>query len=95
MTQYEVWNRLHARDVAETLGASAEVVLQRLGFLELTPEALRRALEPFPSPVRTLDALHLASAEYLREQGARVTVATYDHRFATAAESLGFALFPL
>ena len=41
---------------------------------------LSRTLERFPVPVRTLDALHLASIELLREQSIEIKLATYDSR---------------
>jgi len=67
--------------------------LGRVALLELTPVVLARALEPFPTPVRTLDALHLASAEFLRQQGQTIQVASYDSRLADAARQLGIALY--
>jgi hypothetical protein len=42
--------------------------------------------------VRTLDALHLATLDFLRGQGLEVWLATYDRRLAAAALSLGFSL---
>jgi hypothetical protein len=45
--------------------------------------------------VRTLDALHLASLDYLRAQRLRVTLATYDERMARAARELSIPLEPL
>jgi hypothetical protein len=54
---------------------------------------LARALEPFPKPVRTLDALHLASVEFLREREPEIRLATYDTRQATAAAKMGIALY--
>ena len=39
-------------------------------------------------PVRTLDALHLASIDYLRQQGQTVELATYDRRMLAAAEAM-------
>ncbi len=42
----------------------------------------------FPVPVRTLDALHLASVEYLRAQRLDVRLATYDERMAAVARRL-------
>ena len=48
-----------------------------------------RALEPFPSRVRTIDALHLASIEFLRTQRQDVALASYDARMLVAARSLG------
>jgi len=49
---------------------------------------LARALEPFPTPVCTLDALHLASIEFLRAQGQKVELASYDERLIAAAQKL-------
>ncbi len=89
LLEYEVWNRLHARKLAVSHGAAARAVLQRMAVLELTPTVLQRALAPFPVPVRTLDALHLASAIYLRDQGQAISLATYDSRMHEAAQALG------
>ena len=36
----------------------------RVALLELSPPVLAHALDAFPAPVRTLDALHLASCDY-------------------------------
>jgi hypothetical protein len=66
-----------------------------LGFLELTSPVLSRALEPFPTAVRTLDALHLASADFLRSQGQAVQLATYDERQLEAARALGLEVIAL
>jgi hypothetical protein len=60
----------------------------------MVPEVLARALAPFPDPVRTLDALHLASAGFLRERGIELRFATYDGRQRRAAETLGHRLHP-
>ena len=62
-------------------------------FVELTPVVLTRALEPFPLPVRTLDALHLASIEFLRAQRQSVTLASYDERMVRVARELGVVIF--
>jgi hypothetical protein len=53
---------------------------------------LARALLPFPQAVRTLDALHLATLDFLRTQGLDVALASYDQRLSAAAAGLGFAL---
>lgn len=71
------------------------VVLAQLLAEDRTPPVLARALDPFPSPLRTLDALHLASAEFLRQQGQSVRLATYDDRMADAARSLDIEIYPL
>ncbi len=56
---------------------------------ELSVLALRRALEPFPVPVRALDALHLATAVFLNTERDPVQLASYDARMLTAARALG------
>jgi predicted nucleic acid-binding protein len=95
LLEYEVWNRLHARKLASSHGDLARDLLQRLAFLELAPPVLTRALEPFPTPVRMLDALHLASIEYLRSQRQDVSLATYDKRLEHAARRLRIPVAPL
>ncbi len=64
-------------------------------MLELSPPVLARALEAFPAPVRTLDALHLASCEHLRSQGQPVTLTSYDRRMTAAARAMGVPVFEL
>ena len=68
-------------------------LLARLGFVELRPQVLERALDPFPAPVRTLDALHLATIAFLREHGKDVALATYDERMREAAEGMGVGVW--
>lgn len=58
----------------------------------LTRPVLRRAALPMATAVRTLDALHLASAQILGEAlGSPIVFATHDRRQGTAARALGFA----
>ena len=76
-------------------GAATREVLSRISFLELSPLVLGRALEPFPLQVRTLEALHLASIEYLRAQRLEIELATYDQRMASASRRLGIRLLRL
>lgn len=95
LLEYEMWTRLHARGLARSHGAEARALLGRVALIELAPPILGRALDPFPLPVRTLDALHLASIEFLRAHNQIVELATYDDRMSAAAKSLGMTLFPL
>jgi len=95
LVEYEVWNRLHARGRAETHGEAAEEAIGQIALLELSPVILTRALSAFPVRVRTLDALHLASLDYLREQRQSVELATYDRRMAEAARAMGFPVLDL
>ncbi len=86
---YEVWTRVNARGLRSSDGAHVEALFARIAFLELAPPVLARALEPFPVPVRTLDALHLASLDFLRTLGGQPQLATYDERMAGAVAALG------
>jgi len=95
LVEYEVWNRVHSRGLADSHGDDVRSLLGRLALLELAPPVLARALEPFPTPIRTLDALHLASIEFLRGMGQRPSLATYDRRLADAAIALEIPLTPL
>lgn len=88
LLEYELWNRLHSRKLASSHADVARLLLARLAWLELLPKVLERALQPFPSPVRTLDALHLASISFLREHGKDVELATYDKGMARAAAAM-------
>lgn len=92
LLQFEVWNRIHARGLTATHSPLVELLLKRITFLEMVGPVLHRALHPFPGTVRTLDALHLASAEFLRAQGEAVSIASYDTRLVSAAGELGFEI---
>jgi len=90
LAEYELWTRLHGRGLSRSHGEPARDLLARLAVLELVPPILARATQPFPIAVRTLDALHLASAHWLRAQGQAVRIASYDTRLTQAAVALGF-----
>jgi hypothetical protein len=92
LLEYELWTRLNARGVGASHGEAARRLFERLAILELLPNVLARALEPFPTPVRTLDALHLASIAFLRARGVTVELASYDDRLTAAARSLGIPI---
>lgn len=88
LLEYEAWNRIHALGLAGSHGEALRLLIGRLALLELAPPVLARALEPFPATVRTLDALHLASVDFLRGQGVKLELATYDDRMAAAARAM-------
>jgi len=95
LLEYELWTRIHARKLGRSHGEPVRALLAAVALLELAPPILARALEPFPVPVRTLDALHLASAEFLRSRGQSVALASYDARLAEAARALRIPLYAL
>ena len=86
---YEVWNRIHAYGLVPSHGARARGLLARVSLTAMSEAALARALEPFPVAVRTLDALHLATMDFIRERGEPVQLASYDNRLIAAAQALG------
>jgi hypothetical protein len=65
-----------------------------VALVELAVPVLERAIEPFPLPVRTLDALHLATMLFLQGQDQTIALATYDDRLQQGAVALGVALWP-
>lgn len=95
LLEYEVWNRVHARGLGTTFSGSTQMLIGQMRLLELTQPILARALQPFPVPVRTLDALHLATIDFIRGQGETVELASYDNRLMVAARALGIALWQL
>ena len=94
LLEYEVLNRVHARAASDSHGREARLLLDRVNLVEMSPQVLGRCLSPFPQPVRTLDALHLATLDFLRSSGLAMQLATYDLRLATAAVAMGFELAP-
>jgi len=66
---------------------------RRSYLVAVTDTVLARVRRPFPvEPVRTLDAVHLATAELLGEPPPLVTVVTRDVRVRENAEALGYAV---
>jgi len=92
LLEYELWTRVNARGDARTHGDPVREILARVSLVELAPTVLSRALEPFPAPVRTLDALHLATARHLVERRQPLRLATYDERMRECARRLGIEL---
>jgi predicted nucleic acid-binding protein len=94
LLEYEVWTRINAKQLGEPHEQAARTLLSSISFLELSPSVLRRALDPFPVPVRTLDALHLASIQYMRERNLKLSLLTFDNRMLRAARRLGIPTVP-
>ncbi|HSN91734.1 MAG TPA: type II toxin-antitoxin system VapC family toxin [Anaeromyxobacteraceae bacterium] len=63
--------------------------------IALDDEVLRRAREDLPEePVRTLDALHLASLRVLDDALGGLELASCDDRVRRSARALGFTVIP-
>lgn len=67
-----------------------QVFARRCDIVSVTDAVLTRVGRPFPvEPVRTLDAVHLATVEALNDHPALVTVLTRDVRVRENAVALG------
>ncbi len=95
LVEYEVWNVIHRKRLTNSHAEVAGALLRHIDFIEMAPAVLARALDRFPRPVRTLDALHLASALYIAEREQELLLATYDRDMSAAATALGLTLFEL
>ena len=68
-------------------------LLEAVEVVDVGRPVLRRASEPFPTPLGTLDAIHLSTAIAWRDaRNADLTMATHDMALATAARSVGLAV---
>ena len=97
LLKYELWTPLHGRGLAESHGAAARWLIGRIALLELALPVLDRALAAFPGPgpVRTLDALHLASCAYLLNHGQPIALASYDRQMSAVARAMDIPLYEL
>jgi predicted nucleic acid-binding protein len=69
--------------------ATALMTLEAFEVVRLNRAVLDRAGEPFPTQIRTLDAIHLASALLARARFPAMRFATHDQELAAAAQSEG------
>jgi predicted nucleic acid-binding protein len=67
--------------------ARAEAVLERIGLVPVDDGILRSAAHLSPAGMRTLDAIHLATARTLEDDLSALI--TYDARLAEAASATG------
>jgi predicted nucleic acid-binding protein len=65
-------------------------VLERIDIVRVTSNDFEKAAEQSPPELRSLDALHLASALDLADDVD--SMLTYDHRLGDAAEALGLTV---
>jgi predicted nucleic acid-binding protein len=67
-------------------------LLEGLDLVRINRPLIERASEPFPTLVRTLDALHIASALLASGRYRALRFATHDEDLAVAAAALGLAV---
>jgi predicted nucleic acid-binding protein len=81
------------RDQERAALRALETFKRRCAIIAVTDTILIRAGRPFPvEPIRTLDAIHLATAELLGEPPQLVTLVTRDQRIVDNATALGYAI---
>ena len=69
---------------------------ERIELVEPTGGILRRAGQPMPTAVRTLDAIHLATAlAWAEARHADLVMATHDHELGAAALANGLKVIGL
>lgn len=101
MTIVETARAIHrARTAARLTGDQERVAVRALRRFErrcylvaVTDAVLARVRRPFPiEPIRTLDAVHLATTELLGEPPPLIVMVTRDVRVRENAEALGYAV---
>jgi predicted nucleic acid-binding protein len=84
--------RLTAREEQVAVRA-LRTFARRCFTVDVDRMVLDRVRRPFPvEPMRTLDAVHLATAELLGEAPPLVTIVTRDERVRRNAEALGYTV---
>jgi predicted nucleic acid-binding protein len=86
-------------ELRETAAAEVRAVFAQAGarwaLLEISSVVSERAEQAFPvEPIRTLDAIHLASALLLRQSIPDLSVLSTDARVRDNASELGFEVLP-
>ena len=76
--------------VGDEAVARGRSVLQRLDLVRVNDRVLNAAAVLLPPDLRSLDAIHLATAKQLDNE--LTTLITYDERMVTAAKQLGYRI---
>lgn len=89
----------NSRRVREAQAADEKARLSRVAahwmLLSLSADIIERARRPFPvEPIRTPDALHVATGLVARLTVPDIVFLTLDNRVRACAEQLGFQLVP-
>jgi predicted nucleic acid-binding protein len=81
---------------AEQAASQREAIyrtMEALEVVEISSAVLRRASQSAPTPLGTIDAIHLATADMWREAGGKeLVMATHDRALALAARASGFRI---
>ena len=89
LDRLRVRGELTPEETADRRG-TAYRLLEAVSLADVSTPILRRAADPFPTPLGTLDAIHLATALAWRDARREVVMATHDTQLALAARACGF-----
>ncbi len=90
VTRARVTGRLSSADERDVIRGLQTLAL-RCEIIAVSDEVLARAGRPFPvEPIRTLDAIHIATVEVIGEPPQLVTFVTRDKRVTANARALGY-----
>ena len=88
VSEVEIGRALSRRAAPRSVRLAARELLDHCEIVELTPEIRERAIEVRPASVRSLDAIHVATALVAGLSG----FASFDARQRIAAEEMGLKL---
>lgn len=90
LTDLEVRVRVAARHPGAAVSDAVERLLARIEWIEISGLTMSLLYQSPPAGLRTLDAIHLATLEFINRELGVAALATYDARLARAAATLGF-----
>jgi predicted nucleic acid-binding protein len=92
LTDLEVRVRAAARRLPASAMDDMEQILARIEWVEVSALTMSLIYQSPPAGVRTLDAIHLATLEFVNRELGHTVLATYDSRLARAAAALDFTV---
>lgn len=91
LVRVEVLRALRRAGVSASQRRRAVDVLARIALLHVEDDILESAAELESADLRSLDAIHIATALSIKEE--LTGVVTYDERFSSAAKRMGLSIF--
>ena len=82
-------------DAADALASDLRAMAEQWVRLDIGERVVARASGPFPvEPVRSLDAIHVASALLVHEASGPIAMLSFDERVRSNAAALGLTVLP-
>ncbi len=90
LDRFRLTNRLTLEDYSEKMKEAA-LLFRNMNLIPVNELVVERAKGAFSVPIKSLDAIHVASAAWIREaHETELVFCTRDHQQALAATALGF-----